>query len=351
MPSWAQFVQGVTTILNSSGTALARRKTLQFGTGLEATDDGEKTVVIATGGASVTSDDVSNESGVAGATVTAALDQLDADIAAVSVTSDDVSNESTVPGVTVTDALNAISSGGLGVIEYFNTSFSPVVLYNGDTGLADQSGNGHDMVEVIGSFSTTDILPGQPAIYVPVGCRLSVAGTDAQYQISGDVTIMATFMMDLSPSTSTGIIFCGQSGTLEANNHMYLCQIRQTAGAGTRRGFRMFWEHSGGVDDDFNTDTDIGGPPTHVITQVVWRRSGTTAQIFVNGVPFGSASTGLSAPTGGSGGKLQIGGVNPATNNDSAFAIHSLQVVASALSNAQILAEYNRTMGPVFGER
>jgi hypothetical protein len=75
-----------------------------------------------------------------------------------------------------------------------------------------------------------------------------------------------------------------------------------------------------------------------------------TGQMFSNGRAIGSASTGLTAPTGGSGGILQIGGVNQATNNDAAFLLHSIQVVPSALSDARITEIYNNTVGPVFGE-
>lgn len=70
--------------------------------------------VTAVGGAS-TSDDVTNESGVTGATVTAALDALDAAMSALNAS--DINNDSaSVSGATVADALDAldaaISGGG-----------------------------------------------------------------------------------------------------------------------------------------------------------------------------------------------------------------------------------------------
>lgn len=54
----------------------------------------------------VSSDDISNESAVAGTTVTEALDALDATLGALD--SSDITNASTVDGATVTDALDAL---------------------------------------------------------------------------------------------------------------------------------------------------------------------------------------------------------------------------------------------------
>lgn len=54
------------------------------------------------------SDDITNDSGVAGATVSDALDQLEADMGALD--SSDVSNVSTVAGATVTAALDTLKS-------------------------------------------------------------------------------------------------------------------------------------------------------------------------------------------------------------------------------------------------
>jgi hypothetical protein len=45
MPAWISGIQGIREILNSAGTALTRRKQLQFGSGFTAADDGTRTVV------------------------------------------------------------------------------------------------------------------------------------------------------------------------------------------------------------------------------------------------------------------------------------------------------------------
>jgi hypothetical protein len=47
MPAWILSIQGIREILNSAGTALTRRKQLQFGEGFTASDDGTRTVVVA----------------------------------------------------------------------------------------------------------------------------------------------------------------------------------------------------------------------------------------------------------------------------------------------------------------
>lgn len=87
-------------------------------TGATATDaldnlktdvDGNTTAIGALG-----SDDISNDSGVTGADVSSALDQLDTDIGALG--SDDITNDSGVSGTTVSDALDNLSGGGGGAI-------------------------------------------------------------------------------------------------------------------------------------------------------------------------------------------------------------------------------------------
>lgn len=68
---------------------------------------GRTGVVVAVAG-DYDSDEVDNASGVAGATVSDALDQLDTDIGGLG--SDDIANDSTVTGTTVSDALDTLAA-------------------------------------------------------------------------------------------------------------------------------------------------------------------------------------------------------------------------------------------------
>lgn len=73
--------------------------------------DGATWQPVATFGGSIGTDDVTNQSGVAGATASDALDTLDSDIGALAgvvgaLTSGDIGNASIVAGTTVTDALD-----------------------------------------------------------------------------------------------------------------------------------------------------------------------------------------------------------------------------------------------------
>jgi hypothetical protein len=66
------------------------------------------------------SDEITNSSGVGGASVSDALDALDVDIQAIQVAianldSSDIANASGVGGATVTDALNTLLAGGSGM--------------------------------------------------------------------------------------------------------------------------------------------------------------------------------------------------------------------------------------------
>lgn len=91
--------------------------------------------------AALDSDDIANNSGVAGATVTNALDALDAADAALlaalsALDSSDIANVSTVAGATVTDALNTIQSaltalniGEVYMAPQLNGAYSATVNY------------------------------------------------------------------------------------------------------------------------------------------------------------------------------------------------------------------------------
>lgn len=234
-------------------------------------------------------------------------------------------------------------------VRYFDTSHTPILLYNGT--LNDESGNGHDLVLQAGSIAYADIMPGVPSLYLQNGTRLGVSGLDSQYQITGDVTIMASIVVDGTPTSNTTVISCSGNAETEATNKLYGCHF-QAASNTTGQRLSMAWEHSTGSNDNYNTNTPDSLPPVHVLNQMVWRRTGTVADCLVNGVPWGGAkSTGLSAASGGSSSPVFIGANTVTGTNDCRMMIMSIQVIASSLSDAQIKAEFNRTMGPVFGER
>lgn len=83
-----------------------------------------------------TSDDIGNDSGVSGPTVTAALDELVSIIG--SITSDGIGNDSGVSGATVTDALdeldNKIVDGGELAIRFYRRA--DTILFSGASSVA-----------------------------------------------------------------------------------------------------------------------------------------------------------------------------------------------------------------------
>jgi hypothetical protein len=314
-------VQGLTTVLDSAGTALARRSTIQFSTGLVAVDDGSKTVVTATGAGAVGSDGVTNESGVAGATVSAALDQLAAD------------------------------ANALPQYAYGDTSFSPIVLFNGDTGAADQSGSGLNITAgVANSFGLVDAFTGQKCLYIAAGASMAVA-VSAALRITGDVTCIWMGALEDEPGSNFNYFACGGAAgsELEAENLLY--RLNHTLSSNRPRVLRASWEHSVGTNVDVDSDAANGGislPKRGQMHQVAMVRDGTTCRMYINGELVQTA-TSLTIPTGGGNAQLLLGANGPGATTVASHLVFSFQVIGSALSTAQILAEYNRTMGPVHG--
>lgn len=314
MPGWIKDVQGYTTILDAAGNPLPRRKTLQMSTGLVATDNGTDTVVISTGG------------GASG--------------------SDDITNDSTVSGVTVSDALETLEAGQGGLLQYFDTSRSPVALYQGSR--TDQSGNGFDLDTVLGPVGETEIMPGRQAIRITDGSSARMSAPEATLQITGDMTAMAIVRFESAPNGVDGIVcYNGTSSSAEAQNALYLCQVGDH---GTfPRSLRFFWENGSGADNDYSNATGLQVPAFGNVMFLAWVRTSDVAQMYLNGIPLGDPSPTQNTPTGGTLGILQVGGVNTGLNAPTSFDLFSLQIIAATSTDAQIKTAYNASMGPAFG--
>ncbi len=75
------------------------------------------------------------------------------------------------------------------------------------------------------------------------------------------------------------------------------------------------------------------------------RRSSNVVRCYLNGVQFGSDSATLTTPDGAATSQLRVNG-----NGVASFPrIYALKIVASALTDAEVKAEHNRTLGVAYG--
>ncbi|GAF97652.1 unnamed protein product, partial [marine sediment metagenome] len=155
----------------------------------------------------------------------------------------------------------------------------------------------------------------------------------------GDFTIQGLFVNYKNDNTTFGV-FAAQSGTAgsetEANNNIWSWVI----GDFLYQSYSA--EHDGGVNIGYSK-----GDPTAIAAGVLQygaiRRENDEVTFFLDGVPS-VTSSGLAAPTGGGSSTFNVAASEDSSN---AFrgALASLKVNNSALSNAQILEEYEKTLG------
>lgn len=226
-------------------------------------------------------------------------------------------------------------------ISKFDTTHNPVGLWNFNDSLEDSSGNGFTLTGTSHVFR--EIYPGIIAL---AGGSAARTVNDAALTITGDVTIQA--LVSFAPSSAAGDV-CkfandgGADGTI-ANNTLYRFIADQT---GTN-GFTAFHEAStpsAGANHTFSSTgvSNRGLPRNEMLFYCAMVRESNVYTFYLQGLPYGTASGTLTAPTGGTAAFLVVR--SDAASPD----IAALKIVGSALSAAQIKAEYNRTLGAAYG--
>jgi len=230
------------------------------------------------------------------------------------------------------------TGGGGNLAQPHDLTHTPVGLWQLNESLLDTSGNSFTLALLAGDQRWTEMLPGLRALNVFTNNKYRHNTTGTSLAITGDLTLM--FWCRLRAYTAGAFFSYDTSGELEADNYLYSIALTS---APTQLQFTH--EHGAGVNDEHNIDYL---PPLYQPFHLAVRRQSNVIQFFLNGKTFGPASSALTTPTGGGNSKFHIGWVaNDACDHDAA----SIKVENSALTNAQILAEYNRTGGPWYGFR
>lgn len=229
---------------------------------------------------------------------------------------------------------------------YFDTSDSPVGLWNFNNSLADLSGNGNTFSEITaGTTRYADIYPGMKALSVTnaVGAnvRWETTVNPTPLRILGALTIEV--LCNLIPTAADDILMFAGSGTGQANNVLYWA-YKNTGDA--KPGYAH--AHGANVSDFFNADTEV---PFN-LCYMAWTRNsaGTVINHYQNGRLIGTSSA-LTPPDGGtSSNRLTLGrNQNTITGSVCPGMYASIRITAAQKSDSTILREYNKTLGPVYG--
>lgn len=174
---------------------------------------------------------------------------------------------------------------------------------------------------------------------------------DASLQINGDFTISCLFTPQRGQdiAANEGIVLCEVSGATESSTSLF-----NATSAGTRFTLCVVDEgwvgiilsNGSGARETFEfaqVARVVDGEPNHI----VWRRSGTTSEIYINGVQVASATT--TTGTGNGTGTTLIVGRSLGTARLNAGAISSLAIWSAALTSAEILSVFKKHL--VMGTR
>lgn len=233
---------------------------------------------------------------------------------------------------------NGLSTvGGTGIPARFDLTHSPLFLYHFDRNLDDSSGNGFHLSTLTGTLAYFQAAPNLWAITGNTTATVGRPSFDAALAVTGDITIQVLVKVYNTPSN---MIFCGffGSGETSPTNIQYLCGFLNGAT------LRWFQESGGGTDHEaLISNSPQVLPEQRIFMHAAFVRSGGVVTTYLNGTQWGAPSGALTTPDGGGSAVFQ-------SLLTTSYGMIGLKGTNSALSAAQIKAEYNRTMGVAFGE-
>jgi Concanavalin A-like lectin/glucanases superfamily len=215
-----------------------------------------------------------------------------------------------------------------------------VALWQLDQSLADASG-------VSGALTLQTGITQYGPIYPrgPMGLYLAAAryvNANAALRITGNLTV--ALIATLADGGSAIRYLFSYSGTIATetapHNHLYSLYLSTT----TANAFKYLSESGAGVDYDQNF-FPLVGMLSGSLYHIVLRRTGTTIELWINGLLYGSL-LGATAPTDGSSGSFYLGSSQGTSHW--AGTIASVMVVSRAVTDPEIQAMYEETVGRMY---
>lgn len=232
-------------------------------------------------------------------------------------------------------------------------TFNPLGLWYFDQSLSDSSGNGFNLQVEAGAEHYAVIFPGVMGGMLGGAsgtfCRLICTGVASATMlgVKGDISVEMIVTQDERPSpvlAGPWVSYAGAGG-LEVDNALwsYFTNIDN--------GPEWYQEYNASVPSTLGLTKHVSPPVASRPILHGARRASGIIQFFQDGKPYGTLTgTGLTLPTGGSASEFRVGGSQAGTQAPR-FLCSSLKVVATGLSNAAFLADYNASLGLYYGAR
>ena len=223
-----------------------------------------------------------------------------------------------------------------GVVNPHGLDYNPVGLWQLNGTLNDTSGNGFNLTVEAGNIHYGQILPGIRGALL-VSARLVYNTFTSTLAIAGDITIESLIYLPAYLVSLRDLVSHENAGETSADNSQYgIDMISGTGNVG------FFSETGAGIDTYYALTERPPLNPFHFAAT----RISNVIQFYQNGKPWGSPSSTLATPTGGSSGRFRVG---LSASNGPEGVVASLKVIASGLTSTQVATEYNRTLGGLYG--
>lgn len=236
------------------------------------------------------------------------------------------------------------SGGGGSAIAQHDTTYSPVGLWQLDGDLTDSSGNDYDLTVGSGTEQYAPLSSSLNGFHFDGATYLVHNVEVAGLRLTGDMTIecLVKWLVDRpgygvnNTTTSPSLVAHGTGGETEATNTVYAFGPHPSTG-----GLTWVSESGAGSNAQYSADVEV---PTGVWHHMAAVRDSNVVSFYMDGALLGSSST-LTTPSGGASGRFVLGALANGSSENPTCVMASVKLIGSALTAAQVKAEYQRTLG------
>ena len=255
-----------------------------------------------------------------------------------------VPGPTTIKGDPGVQGIPGVNAPGSLIVTYPAVSHSPLVYYPGNRTLNDGSGNGRNLSIVTGAARYKQLIAGGPwGFYFDGTWAAKLTSHHTDMDVVGDITIEWVMRVSSLPAATCYIASYAEPGESLETNHLWSVYLNGTGGVG-KYTIGLFMEYAAGTNVTNSESTEWFND--NELVHVAIRRSGTTLTLFLNGAIWQTLTISHVAEIGGTATRHLRLGVNESEALTAMNVIvGGLQVIGSALTDAQVLADARSYLG------